>query len=166
MTQTEQSTAKTPSRGLRIALAVSVALNLGILGMLAGAYFNHGDSGGRGGDFRDIGFGPFTEALSREDRDALRKAFIAKMPDIREARRAMRQNQQDLLAALRAEPFDQSQLETVLAAQSDRAGAQLATGQALLKDLLIQMSPEARLGFADRLEERLSHGRDKPKAKN
>jgi uncharacterized membrane protein len=163
MTQTEQFKARTPNRGLRIALAVSVAVNLGILGMVAGAWFNHASPNGRGGDFRDLGFGPFTEALSPADRVALRKAFIAKMPDLREARRAMRQTQQDLLAALRADPFDRARLEAVLVTQSDRSASQLAMGQALLKDLLLQMTPEARLGFADRLEERLSHGRDKPK---
>jgi uncharacterized membrane protein len=163
MTQTKETTAKAPNRGLRIALAVSVALNLGILGMMAGAWFNHGGPEGRGGDFRDLGFGPFTEALSPEDRVALRKAFIARMPDLREARRAMRQNQQDLLAALRADPFDKARLEVVLAAQSARAASQLGTGQDLLKDLLIQMTPEARHSFADRLEDRLSRGRDKPK---
>jgi uncharacterized membrane protein len=163
MTQTEEIKPKAPNRGLRIALAVSVALNLGILGMMAGAWFNHDGPAGRGGDFRDLGFGPFTEALSPADRAALRKAFIARMPDLREARRAMRQTQQDLLAALRADPFDRARLETVLAAQSDRSASQLAMGQSLLKDLLVQMTPEARRSFADRLEERLSHGRDKPK---
>lgn len=162
MTQTEEIKPKAPNRGLRIALAVSVALNLGILGMMAGAWFNHVGPGGRSGDFRDLGFGPFTEALSHDDRAALRKAFIAKMPDMREARRAMRQTQQDLLAALRADPFDRARLETVLAIQSDRSASQLAMGQSLLKDLLVQMTPEARHSFADRLEERLSRGRDKP----
>ena len=39
---------------------------------------------------RDLGFGPFTEALNREDRAALRQAFLAKAPDLRQARQRVR----------------------------------------------------------------------------
>lgn len=161
--QENQTEAKAPNKKLRIALAVSVALNLAVAGMAAGAYFKHGGPEGRDAIIRDLGFGPFTDALSPEDRDALRRAFLAKVPDIRKSRNAMRQNQQDLLAALRADPFDQAQLLAVMAAQSSRTATQLGTGQDLLKDLLLGMSQDARLAFADRLEERLGRGRDKPK---
>jgi hypothetical protein len=45
-----------------------------------------------------------------------------------------------------------------MAAQQGRMAARLETGQALMRDFLTAMSPEARLAFADRLEDRLSHG--------
>lgn len=158
MQESDVKVQKTPGKGLRIALAVSVALNLAVAGMAAGAFFHGGGPGGHGGDVRELGFGPFTDALSRADRDSLRASFLAKMPDIRAARQAMRTDQQNLLAALRAEPFDQTQLESALAAQSARTAAQLAMGQGLMKDLLIGMTSAQRRDFAARLEERLSRG--------
>lgn len=155
----ETSVVKPQGRALRIALAVSVALNLAVAGLFAGMALHHGGFGPDRDGVRDLGFGPFTEALSREDRAALRQAFLAKAPDLRQARREMMADQRDLLAALRAEPFDAAKLSEVMAAQQGRMAARLETGQALMRDFLTAMSPEARLAFADRLEERLSHGR-------
>ena len=163
MTDGKATVTNSAGKGLRIALAVSVALNLAVAGLAAGAFFKHGGPEGRDGMIRDLGFGPFTEALSPADRDALRRAFIAKVPDIRKSRSAMRQNQQELLAALRAQPFDKDRLVAVMQAQSDRASAQLGTGQALLQDLLLNLSDEARREFAGRLEQRLARGRVSPK---
>jgi Spy/CpxP family protein refolding chaperone len=153
---------KAPAKALRIALAVSVALNLAVAGLAAGAFFTHGGPMGRGGDVRELGFGPFTEALSRDERDQLRKAFMAKRPEFRQARRDKRQDLQNLLTALRADPFDPAQLQALLGAQSQRLAQQMDLGQNLLSDLLLQMTPEARQAFADRLQQGLQRGRDKP----
>lgn len=166
MTESKATAANPAGKGLRIALAVSVALNLAVAGLAAGAFFKHGGPEGRDGMIRDLGFGPYTEALAPADRDALRRAFIAKVPDMRKSRTAMRQNQQDLLTALRAQPFDKDRLVAVMQAQSDRASAQFGTGQALLQELLLNMSVESRREFADRLEQRLARGRDKPRAQS
>jgi hypothetical protein len=93
----ETSVVKPQSRALRIALAVSVALNLAVVGLFAGMALHHGGFGPDRDGVRDLGFGPFTEALSREDRAALRQAFLAKAPDLRQARREMMADQRDLL---------------------------------------------------------------------
>lgn len=143
-------------RGLRIALAVSVALNLAVAGMFAGSLLkDHEDGGPRG--VREIGFGPFSEALSREDRRALRANLMAKMPEMRLARREARQDAQNLLAVLRATPFDPAQLTALLEAQRARMAGRFEVGQELMRDLLVGMTPEARQAFADRLEKRLQH---------
>ncbi|MES2434272.1 MAG: periplasmic heavy metal sensor [Pseudomonadota bacterium] len=146
---------KAPGKGLRIALAVSVALNLGVAGLFAGSFLKEHD-GPR--DVREIGFGPFSEALSREDRKALRKALLARMPEMRQARQEAGQDAQNLLAVLRAEPFDPGQLSAVLEAQRLRMAGRFEVGQGLMRDLLVAMTPEARRAFADRLEKRLQHG--------
>ncbi|MBC2837094.1 periplasmic heavy metal sensor [Gemmobacter straminiformis] len=153
----EQSGGGKPSgRGVRIALAVSVALNLLIVGLVAGAVLR--DGGPRGRMMGELDFGPFTEALTREDRDALRQAFVERMPDMRDMRRQMRTDFAALLAALRAEPFDPAALREVMANQSSRMQERLQIGQSLMLERLEAMSPEARAAFADRLEERLRHG--------
>ena len=145
------------TRVLRIALAVSVALNLAVAGMFVGAMFHGGEMGGPAG-VRELSFGPFTEALSREDRKALRQAFVAKAPDVRNARQQLRVDAQTVLEALRAVPFDPATLTTVMDGQRGRMAARMDAGQAVLRDFLIAMSPEARLAFADRLEQQLRHG--------
>jgi uncharacterized membrane protein len=146
---------KAPGKGLRIALAVSVALNLAVAGMAAGSFMH--DRGGPSG-VRELGFGPFTEALSREDRAELRRALVAKLPEMRQARQEVMQDSQDLLAALRAEPFVEAQLMAVMEAQRVRMTQRLEIGQGLMRDFLLAMTPEARRAFADRLDRGLHHG--------
>lgn len=143
-------------RKLRIALAVSVALNLLILGLVAGAVLR--DGGPHGRMVRDLDFGPFTEALTPEDRDALRRDFIRQAPDLRDMRRQMRDDFSTLLAALRAEPFDVEALRGVVANQGDRMAARLELGQDLMLARIAAMTPAERAAFADRLEQRLERG--------
>ncbi len=153
----EAAVVKPPGKGLRIALAVSVALNLAVAGLFAGSFLkDHEDGGPRG--VREIGFGPFSEALSRDDRKALRRALLARMPEMRQARQEAAQNAQTLLGVLRADPFDPAQLAAVLEAQRVRMAGRFEVGQSLMRDLLVAMTPEARRAFADRLEKRLQKG--------
>ena len=49
-------------------------------------------------------------------------------------------------------------LSAVLETQRARLALRLDVGQGLMRDFLLAMSPEARLAFADRLEQRLHHG--------
>jgi uncharacterized membrane protein len=146
---------KDGGKGLRIALAVSVALNLAVAGMAVGSFMH--DRDGPAG-VRELGFGPFTEALSREDRAGLRRSLVAKLPEMRQVRQEVMQDSQNLLAALRADPFVEAQLTAVMEAQRARMAQRLEIGQGLMRDLLLAMTPEARLAFAARLEERLHHG--------
>ena len=156
---TETAVVKAPGRAVRIALAVSVALNLAVVGVVAGAALKHGGSGHE--MERDIGFGPFSEALSREDRRALRGQILQRAPELRSVRKEMQADTQSLLAVLRAEPFDAAGLAAVMETQRARMAGRLEVGQAVLRDFLIAMTPEARKDFADRLEARLQ-GSGKP----
>lgn len=138
-------------RGLRIALAVSVALNLAVLGVVAGAMLRDGP-GMRVAMVRDLGFGPYSEALAPEDRKALRRALFDRAPDLRDTRRLMREDTEALLALLRADAFDATAFETRMEAQHQRMESQLRLGQDLLQEFIAAMSPDARRAFADRLE--------------
>lgn len=147
---------KAPGRVVRIALAVSVALNLAVVGVVAGAALKHGGSGHE--MERDIGFGPFSDALSREDRRALRGQILQRAPELRSVRKETQADTQSLLVALRAEPFDAAGLTAVMETQRARMAGRLELGQTVLRDFLIAMTPEARKDFADRLEARLKGG--------
>lgn len=149
------------SRKLKIALILSLGLNLIILGVIGGAII-HGGPDGKGPRFRDVGFGPFTEALTQEDRTALRRSFVQEGGNPREMRREMREGFAEMLAALRAQPFDAERLRTVVASMQSRMQSRIDMGQSLLTDRIVAMTPQERLGFADRLEETMKRG-PKPK---
>lgn len=146
------------SRKLKIALAISLALNLAVAGVVGGAMLKGG--GGHHGDMvRDLDFGPFTQAFDPNDRVALRDRFLDRVPEFRAARREMRADFTAVLAALRADPFDAAALGAALSGQSERAAKNLAIGQALVADHIAAMTPQARKAFADRLEANLTKGR-------
>ena len=142
---------------IKIALAVSVALNLAVAGLAAGAFLRDGP--GRGMP-RDLSFGPFSEALSGEDRHALRKALMDKAPAFRKSRAAARAEFETLLTALRATPFDAAALQTALTAIETRTADRLNLGRSLIEARILQMSEAERLAFAGRLENGLKKGPD------
>lgn len=150
-----------PGKGLRIALALSVTLNLAILGLVAGAILRDGP-GMRAAMVRDLGFGPYTEALRPEDRKAMRQALFQRAPEIRETRRMMRDEAEALLVVLRADPLDADALRARMEAQHSRLSDQMRVGQDVLQEFILAMPTAERLAFADRLEGGLRHhGKDK-----
>lgn len=143
-------------RAVRVVLALSLAANLGVAGLVAGAFI--ADGGPRDRMVRDLDFGPFTEALTREDRDALRREFLRVAPDMRDMKQAMKQDFAAVMAAVRAEPFDAAALQAAVDALGKRAEGRVEIGQKLLVERLSAMSAADRAAFADRLEHRLRHG--------
>ena len=148
-------------RGLRVALFVSLALNIAVAGMVAGALFRHR------GDFdrappQDISYRPFTDAFTDADRAALRQSFASRLDQVR-AWRAERAAQNDaLLEMLRADPFDRSALGARFAEERDRASERAAFGQTLILDRIAAMTASERRAFADRLEREMRHRDRRP----
>jgi uncharacterized membrane protein len=138
-----------PSRWLKPALIVSVALNLAVVGLVLGAWLGDGH---RGGMPRDMSFGPFSEALSDQDLRALRKALMTRAGEFSSSRKAARAEFEVLLTALRADPFDPAAMKSALSAIETRNAERLQLGRSLIETRLIEMSPEDRQAFADRLE--------------
>lgn len=142
-------------RGVKIALALSVALNLGVAGLAVGAWLGDGPHRGMP---RDMSFGPFTEALDEDDRQEIRKALLERLGEFREQRAAARAEFETLLATLRADPFDAEALKAALATLEARNAQRLDLGRSLIETRLIEMSPKERADFADRLEKGLRRG--------
>ena len=145
-------------RWVRVALAVSLAVNLAVAGIVAGAILREGGGMQARMMAGDLGFGPFTDALSKDDRAKLREAFFAASPEMRDTRRAMKTDFNDLLAQLRTVPFNADALRASFDRQSTRNSDRLQLGQRLMFDLLIGMNDQDREAFAGRLEENLSRG--------
>ena len=139
-------------RGMKIALILSLTLNLLILGIVGGSILAHGgrDDPRR---VREVGFGPYSKALSRDDRAALRESFLKAMPDLRKQREDARADMARLAAAIRTEPFDRAAVEAIMDGQAARIQSRMQLGRGLLLDRLDAMSPEARGALADRMEE-------------
>jgi len=144
-----------PSRVMKTVLVISLGLNLAVAGLFLGSVLKGRADGPRPQSVRDLGFGLFSPALTEEDRRSLRRAFVERAPDMREARRAMRQDLAEVLEVIRGDPFDAPRLKVVLERSGLRAADRRELGEALILDHLTKLSAAERAGFADRLEQGL-----------
>lgn len=150
-----QPTQTPPARGFRwgrLVLVTSLALNLGVLGVFVGAAAKGGWQGKEPREIRDVGFGIFTQALTQDERKALRRAFMDNAVDMRATRDSLQQDMATLLAALRASPFEEASLADALRQTTARARERQAFGEKLLLDFVASLPEAERLAFADRLE--------------
>jgi uncharacterized membrane protein len=145
---TEPAARAVTATWVKVLLGLSLALNLAIVGLAAGAWMK----GGSKGLPRDFSFGPFSEALSKDDRRMLRREFVERAPDLLRSREAERHEFAALLAALRATPLDPVALGDALTVIEKRNSDRLQLGRSLIEARLIEMSDAERLAFADRLE--------------
>lgn len=139
-------------RALRIALGVSVLLNLAVLGIVAGVAINHP----RAEDpSRGFAFGPFNGALTPPERKELREAFRREAPDLRQAWGKMRDEFGQMQGLLRAQPYDPAAFAGLLERQRDRGDRMMRIAQKLIADHVAALSPEDRAAFADRLADQM-----------
>ena len=160
MTQKTPNPAPKPMRRtpiwLRVVLLVSLALNLLVVGVVAG-HFLRDDPKGRVPRV-DRMQAPMTFALSHEDRRAIGKALRQEYRDNRPSREEVVAEYQGVIAALRADPFQPELVEDAFRRQRAAASSRVEIGQKLLMDRLTAMSADERHAFADRLEEGLRRG--------
>ena len=142
---------------MRRALIASLTVNLLVLGVVVGGAINVARHGPRQ-MIADITLGTFTEALSAEDREALRMAAEAENLGLREMNRAAREDYLRLIAAVRSEPWDAATAQAAIAAYGMRTHDRLEAGERLMLQRLSAMGPQGRREFADRLEETMRRG--------
>ncbi|MBN2631648.1 MAG: periplasmic heavy metal sensor [Rhodobacteraceae bacterium] len=151
-------------KGLKILLAVSLALNLAVVGLVAGAMLRgHDADRSRSVAVRDFSFGPFTEALTRDQRRAMLRDFASKGPGLRDLRAQVGRDFDAVLASLRASPFDPVAFQTAVARQGEAIAARSDAARAAMVSLIVGMSDPERAEFAARLERALTRkgGKDK-----
>lgn len=144
---------------LRVVLFASLALNLVIVGVVAGALLRDGGPGGPRGPGRD-GALPYTAALSDDQRRAVRRAIVAAREN-NPAKGRWLPGYTEAIAILRAEQFDAAALEAVLIRQAEASRAYSDTGRAALLAAVAEMSAEDRAAYADRLEEAMARLRNR-----
>lgn len=158
MTDPVNSGTSMQTRGwVKALLVVSLAVNLGIAGLVAGAWAggwwerDH-SSGGR----RDSGLGPLATAMRGEDWRAMRPAWMSRNPDMKRGHEQLRADYDPLLAALRAEPFDAPAMQAALATISQSNSHRLISASEVIGAYLMTLSDADRDAYARRLEKALA----------
>ena len=151
MSETGSTSRPRTARWVKIALALSLAINLAIVGLIAGVVLRRdGDDGGPP-ELRSLGLGPFPLALSRGDRDELRGRIEGHSEPLREDRREIGRSLRAVQTALLADPFDRASAEAAFAQSRDRAASLQEFGHRALLDQIETMTAEERAELAERL---------------
>lgn len=161
MSETSATPDASASRGPRwvwILLVVSLAGNLLLVGLIAGAAWLRHQSGGP----IAAAAGPFgfIRALPRERREALRQESREQIAGLRPLWQTVREARREAERALAAEPFDAG---TFLAAQRrvvDAEHAARLAGSKLLADAAAKLTPDERRRMARWFERGRNRGRD------
>lgn len=144
-------------RWLMPLLLASLALNLLIVGIVVGALVSPGgprDRDEASRTLRGVVGEPFYRALPEGERRSMMREALGNREAFRESREALRARLEAFLAALRAEEFDRAEAERLLGAQREAANRRQDLGERLLLDRLEAMDREARVAYAEALEER------------
>ncbi|WP_372604803.1 periplasmic heavy metal sensor [Actibacterium sp.] len=159
-TQDQQPDKKTPFRWSRVVLALSLALNLLVVGTVAGVVVRHErphpEAREPGSDL--LAYGPYGFAFDDDDRDHMRQMLRHEVGQLRENRRAVRRDFDQVVAALRATPYDPALVQNLIEQQQARVNAQADHVRDLMLAQIAAMDDEEREEFADRLEALLRRG--------
>lgn len=145
-----------PRRSTRWLLIGSLALNLLVIGAVAGAVLS-------GGPRRDSPPGermissPYVNAFERDDKRAMRDAMRKRLPRRSVMMAANSGDYATFVKLLRATPFDPVQATKVMDGQMARVAETTKLGRDLAIDRLAAMSADERAAYADRLEEQIQH---------
>ncbi len=145
------------ARWVKVVLGVSLALNLAVLGLVAGAMTRsprHGDGGGIARYAM-----PYVIALPREDRREMFKTVRAETDQGQIPSRSERRKlYEDMLNAIEAEPFDRETAKAIFTRQTQATLlGQEAAQEAWLKQIESYDVAERR-AYAERIREVLKRG--------
>ncbi|MEP3687757.1 MULTISPECIES: periplasmic heavy metal sensor [Sulfitobacter] len=142
-------------RMMRWALGLSLALNVMIIGAVGGALWRHGGPDNKSLPGLRSYASPYVQALPPDARrdlhNEMRKGGKAHHLD-RAARGAL---YEQMLAALRADPFEPEAAAAILTAQGDAAASVQGAAHSAWLAQVSAMAPETRQIYADKLQERL-----------
>lgn len=148
MTQEQQKPSRCP-RWVKIALAVSLSVNLLIVGLVGGMAFRSDKMGPP--RMTDAG-GAYTQALTVKDRRDIGRIIGRELQELRKDRATVLGEYQGMLEVLRTEPFDRAAAAQVLERQSSIFEQRRKAGETALLNRLEAMSVEERAAFVERLE--------------
>ena len=155
-------------RKMRMFLIISVALNLLVLGAVAGAALRMRSLppltrhvAPVAMSLRDLGFGPYERALSRGDQRLMVQALRARARELDQNRAQLRRQVKELIGLLRQSPYDPGKVRALVERQLEGLRARQELGKQLFLERLAAMSDSERAAYAKRLARMLLH--DDPK---
>ena len=171
-----------PKRWVSVLLFASLAVNVLVIGVVAGAIIkgpqfseeevrrSNGPGGGSSdgrrrppGIIQEAGIGPYARALTKEDRDAMRRDVRGRLGDLRSYHEGIRGAVSDVIQVVRRPDLQRADLEAELMDQVRAVDALRSLGIDLLTDRIMAMSVEERAAFADRMQEGLNKARKRPR---
>ncbi|WGH77908.1 periplasmic heavy metal sensor [Jannaschia ovalis] len=138
-------------RALKIALALSLAVNLLVLGAVAGALIAGGPPGRDGGPRTEMG--ALTRGLDGPARRDLART-LRRDPQVREGRQRLREAAAATRAALTADPFDREALRDAMRDRQTALALMGERGAEAFANAVAELSPEARAALAARMTRR------------
>lgn len=141
-----------PRRWMRIALFGSLAVNLAVVGLVVGAVVKGPPEDDKHFQMPPDTAVPYARAFEGDEKRALRRALRGAYAGLRPDPAGPLQGYRDAIDVLRSEPFDAGALSEVLEGQNAQTEARRRLGQEALVSVLADLSPEARLAYAARLE--------------
>jgi uncharacterized membrane protein len=143
-------------RKLRLALMVSLALNVLIIGGVASALcFSRFGPPGRGEwGARGTGLLGFAHTLPRERSDVIRQKFADSQPNMETLRKGIRDARMGARAVLMAEPFEQAKLDAALEGIVQAEANEKRAKVTLFGQTVSQLTPEERRQLHEWLEKR------------
>lgn len=134
---------------LRLTLAVSLALNLLIVGMVVGVFvrFGGGPPPRAAVDFAV----PYVRALEPGQRRAVFREVRSRGEDASMRRAARQQSYAEVVEALRAQPFEPAPLESLVTAQTETSARLQRAAQRAWIALVTEMDDAERAAYADRV---------------
>lgn len=148
-------TTRKPSRRFKALLFVSLAFNLVILGLVAGAALRFG-----GGDDHKRGHGPRFDpvlwAFDRDDRREIGRKLHASHGARQQTRKQLDVVTREMVVILQAEPFDQGALEDAVQRRSAVMLDMRDRGAQAIVAHILRMTPAERQAFALRIEDNLT----------
>ena len=139
--------------GVKVALFVSLAINILIVGLIVGAMSHRWRDRDmmQGPAMADLGFGPYIAALDDGQRRDFVREVLGSAKDFRKNREEIRSGIEGMLTLLRAPTFDVAAFDATLKAQSLKLEERRALAIDLFVKRVAEMTPEAREELADRL---------------
>lgn len=144
---------------LKLALMVSLAVNLFAVGVLAAGIWHRGGIGPGGRLHADgprgfEGPGLWRRALEGADEEAAEAVAARHRDGLRAIRREMAAAREATGMAMRADPFDRAALDEALARLRETDAARAQAVHAMMAEMLGAISAQGRAAVADRMQHR------------